>query len=625
MKNLLFISIFLAINLISICYSQDTLDLFDFFDKYGAPGNYYTAINGSSFTSLKEEEINSRVKQADWNNEKYIEVKNIRESFTMNFNYEFSRQHIGGTRTNLFILERINWYQKYNDTNFIIKLGDILITGINQNYLQIIEALEKNENILVTEKPYSIDMMSNLRFIDKDSTLAGTIEFFIPNKGSRKKRMNQSYVNHIKIYNPRAHQELHQYIKIAPDKFKNDADKPELMVHFPPISIHGSLSLDPAHLNYKKIGDDLHYTHFVVKDFKDWKSENTILLKKDGKVLDKYYGISSRRERHIFPLRIFDSKTNQFLFFIKQIHVSPSFSYLGAEVGSMPLDNGLLFTGKISANGEYDGNYCKEIENKKLYQCYINQYPSLDKIPDSMPDYAALSSTSGKLNWVYDDGTDINSWHILSPTHIKPFKKYEGEQIYIVYQISIGTNQITDVRYLIPTKSKEFPFILFEKNGNYKSLSLYPKTVIDQHTLGKNNGIVKVNRVSYDPINNIAKINNKEWFEGIKELTFKTNKEYKEDQEKRNQEIIAEQKMRQELKWAEEQKERERYNKSRIYKPCPVCAGNGKEYQAYNKTVKNSKVVDETDYHYTIETKTENQVWYNVKKCSLCGGSGQIK
>jgi hypothetical protein len=66
------------------------------------------------------------------------------------------------------------------------------------------------------------------------------------------------------------------------------------------------------------------------------------------------------------------------------------------------------------------------------------------------------------------------------------------------------------------------------------------------------------------------------------------------------------------------------YNKSRtVSNVCPVCGGTGKTYTSKPVTTKESKIVDETDYSYTVETTTKTEDWHRQHKCSRCNGTGK--
>lgn len=56
---------------------------------------------------------------------------------------------------------------------------------------------------------------------------------------------------------------------------------------------------------------------------------------------------------------------------------------------------------------------------------------------------------------------------------------------------------------------------------------------------------------------------------------------------------------------------------------CPVCGGTGKTYSSKPKTVIESKITDETDYSYTVQTTTRKVNWYRQHKCSRCNGTGK--
>lgn len=63
--------------------------------------------------------------------------------------------------------------------------------------------------------------------------------------------------------------------------------------------------------------------------------------------------------------------------------------------------------------------------------------------------------------------------------------------------------------------------------------------------------------------------------------------------------------------------------KNSLQKTCPACGGTGKAYSSQQVT-NTTTTYSEDDANYYKQTNTSTSEYYNVSKCSRCGGSGKL-
>lgn len=554
------------------------------------------------------------------------------------------------------------WYYVFLDLRFAPTINnltflDISISDIEHNYLTVIDKLTKSKLIKTKiDKTYKKKFHREIYLEPFKGDYYIKLLFNKLNKGGNKRHLKKSTLQSFKIGTNLTKvvskmKKLRDQLILENEKIDENLAFSNFY-YFPHFSVGGKIDL----LDYKKVGKDIHFKHFILKNtsVEDLLSskifnKKIILFDKYGKQRKDIYGKYTYSGKKVKNIEYYNSVDNSLLYKSSSHNKSKVYVsmmpynkkqtiFLSGYIykdGSFKTDGSVDYRGSVDKKTNFP-NVCYKTHINNEFMCanYFN-IKTFDIKPTPPPFSLKVKIVGNKITWYNNQNEVIDenkNYYITKKTN-----SYKKLPVYSYMKKIPGSNWTKTLKHYFPIKSSNGDYIEIDPYIKYKKTNIswipvfrksqiYPKTNT-RYPIGMVRGgynVIKGN------LNKEVFYKGLELSEGV-DKNFYTISQYKKKSAElrkafESKQITKNKKKKNNLKnpfslgLNNTSKGKGKYPT----KTCPVCAGTGKVFISQNRKTTNT-TYSEDDARYYKTTKTGTTTYHRKVKCSRCKGKGKVK